>query len=59
MTIIERCNKFMCELGIPVTAFCRRIQISPQAYYAWRNGDLSLSDATVTRIENHISKYGF
>lgn len=59
MTLIERCNKFISELGTPVTVFCKKVQISVRTYYAWRNGELKLSDPTTARIDNYISKYGF
>lgn len=59
MTLIERTNKFLDELGVTVTAFARRVRLSPQAIYGWRGGRLVLSDASLKRIEDHLSKYGF
>ena len=59
MTLIERTNKFLDELGVTVAAFARRVRLSPQAIYGWRGGRLVLSDASLKRIEDHLSKYGF
>ncbi len=55
----ERCERFIAELGVSVTKFCERIQLSPGGYYAWRNGQLKLSDGTLERIDGYLKQYGF
>ena len=47
------------ELSIPVTAFCRKVNISASAYYAWHRGTIDLSAATLDRIDKYLKKYGF
>jgi len=59
MELINRCIRFLKTLGIPTTVFCRNVEISPTAYYSWKNGNLTLSDNTLERIKNFIEKYGF
>jgi len=59
MTLQERCKKFMDELGIPVTSFCRRIDLSLSGYYGWKTGEIKLSQATLERIDSYLKHYGF
>lgn len=59
MDLVTRCQRLIDVLGVSVTAFCRRINISPSAYYAWKNGNLRLSDDTLIRIENYLKTYNF
>ena len=59
MSIKERCAKFLSELGVAVTTFCRKVSISTGAYYRWQSGDLNLSAETESRIEQYLDKYGF
>lgn len=55
----DRIDNFLTELQVPVTKFCRRINISTQALYDWRKGKLNLSDSTLKRIDEYLAKYGF
>ena len=57
--LLARCEKFMAELGIRKTAFCSRIELSTNGYFAWRAGNLKLSDATLQRIDSYLQKYNF
>lgn len=59
MSLKERCKKMIDELSISVTGFCRKINISASAYYAWRRGAIELSTTTLNRIDNYLTKYGF
>ena len=59
MSLITRCQRFLEELGIPVTVFCKKAGLSTPSFYKWRNGELNLSDATLERIDGYLSKYGF
>ena len=54
----ERTHNFLSELGIPVIAFCRNVNISPTTYYDWQKGKM-LSEATIERISKYLSRYGF
>lgn len=57
--LIRRCENMMKELGIPLTAFCKNIELSPSAYYKLRHGDLNVSQETAQRIETFLDKYNF
>ena len=59
MTLVERCEKMINELGIPVTEFSRRVELAPSSYYRWRAGEIKLSEKTAARIEAWIKHYGF
>lgn len=59
MTLKERCAQMLRELGTPVTVFCRKVNISRSAYYAWQLDTLDLSNSTLERIDNYLTKYGF
>lgn len=56
MDIREQTRKLQSELGIPTTTLCRKLNISPSAYYRWQNGDLRLSAETENRISTYINK---
>lgn len=55
----ERIDNFLTELQVPVTKFCKRINLSTQSLYDWRKGKLNLSDSTLKRIDEYLTKYGF
>ena len=55
----ERCKRFLEEFCTPVTQFCKKVQISSSGYYAWRNGQLVLSEGTLERIDSYLKQYGF
>ena len=57
--LLTRCEKFMRELSVPITGFCKKVKLSTSAYYAWRSGRLRLSDATQQRIDSYLTKYNF
>lgn len=59
MSLQNRCKQMIIELGIPVTAFCRKVNISASAYYAWHRGTMDFSESTLARIEEYLSRYGF
>lgn len=49
MELLARCQKFMATLGVPVTAFCRSVNISPTAFYSWKNGTI----IPIDHVENY------
>ena len=59
MSLITRCQRFLEEFGIPVTVFCKKVELSTPSFYKWRNGELNLSDATLERIDTYLAKYNF
>lgn len=58
-TLKERCKKFMSELGVPVTNFCKNIGIATCTYYDCLRNKTHLSEERVKFIENYLIKYGF
>ena len=59
MNLIERCERFLSELSVPVTAFSAKVGLSAQSLYSWRKGKLDLSEASLKRIDNYLKKSGF
>lgn len=57
--VLARVSRFLDEMGTPVTKFCERVKIAGSTFYAWRAGQLALSDATLQRISDYIQKYNF
>lgn len=59
MNLVERCQRMFDELGVPVTSFCRKVNISPSYFYACKRGTMSFSKAVEKRINDYLVKYGF
>lgn len=59
MNLVERFEKFIIELGTPVTVMSKKLRLSPQSLYAWKKGKLKLSDSTLNRIDTYLKQYGF
>ena len=55
----ERVDRFLDALGLSKAAFCRKIKLDPSTLWKWRNGKLTLSEASLKRIEDFISSFGF
>lgn len=55
----QRCERFLLAFGTPVSRFCSMIHLSPAAYYKARRGELELSDATISRIDDFLTGHGF
>ena len=54
MTLQQQTHKTLQEVGIPITTFCKRMQISTAAYYRWLHNDLRLSAEKEKSIRNYI-----
>lgn len=59
MLLTERVSNFLTEMGVPMTVFAAKVKLSTRAIYAWRKGDLYLSDGARKRIDDYLTKYGF
>ena len=55
----DRVQKFLDEFEMPITVFCKKIEISPGYFYKWRVGQVNLSEEALNRISDYLSKYGF
>lgn len=56
MDLKERVKSFLNDTGATVTAFCKRIEISPTYYYKWINNDVEFSNQVVNRIEKFLNE---
>ena len=56
MNLQAQTHKALQEVGIPITTFCKRMQISTAAYYRWLHGDLKLSQKKESNIRKYITK---
>lgn len=52
----EKVKSFLIDTGATVTAFCKRIEISPTYYYKWINNDVEFSDQLISRINNFLNE---
>lgn len=52
----EKVKSFLNDTGATVTAFCKRIEISPTYYYKWINNDVEFSDQLISRISNFLNE---
>lgn len=59
MELIERLQKFLHEVGVPVTVVCHKINLSTRALYYWKNGQLNLSETVMQRLDGYLSQYGY
>lgn len=50
MDIKEKVKSFLNDTGATVTAFCKRIDISPTYYYKWINDNVKFSNEIIDRI---------
>lgn len=57
--IKERCEAMREELGIPVTKFCRNINLSPGSYHDWQRNKATFSQQRLEHIDEYLVKYGF
>lgn len=56
-TIKERTVSYLKESQIPVTVFCRAIDLSRTSLYQFLNGELRLKDTTLDRIDKYLQNW--
>lgn len=59
MTLQQRTRNFLNELELPVTRFCRKVELSRTPLMNWLNGDAQLSQSSIERIDAFLTRYGF
>ncbi len=52
----ERVKSFINDTGATVTAFCKKIEISPTYYYKWMNNNVEFSGQLICRINNFLNE---
>lgn len=55
----ERIKKYLEYTCIPVTKFCKRINVSTATIYRYLKDDLRLSLETEERIKIYLEQYNF
>ena len=56
MNLRERVKAFLTDTGGTVTAFCKKIEISPTYYYKWMNNYIEFSDRLLNRIKEYLDE---
>lgn len=56
--LIDRTQKFIDELDLPKTIFCRHIGITPQYLRMWMQGERKLSETKRNAIEQFLIRFG-
>lgn len=56
MSIAKQTHDTLQKVGIPITTFCKKMNLSTAAYYRWLHDDLRLSDAKENTIKNYIAR---
>lgn len=59
ITLKFRVKTFLDELGVPVTAFARRVGLSESSVRHWLGDHLELSKRNLDKIDAYLTKYGF
>lgn len=59
MSLVERLNKFLDEVGVPMTVVARKVELSPQAIYQWKSGALRLSEAAQSRLDEYLKSFNY
>ena len=52
----QRVKSFINDTGATVTAFCKKIEISPTYYYKWMNNNVEFSGQLICRINNFLNE---
>lgn len=52
----QRVKSFINDTGATVTAFCKKIEISPTYYYKWMNNNVEFSNQLISRINNFLNE---
>ena len=55
----QRVKNLIADLELPITVFCRKVQISQSAYYRWMDGTINFKEETEDRVRAVLDKYGF
>lgn len=53
MGLREKVKSFLRDTGGTVTAFCKKMEISPTYYYKWMKKEVEFSD----RLNNRIAEF--
>lgn len=59
MSLQERLNKFIKEVGVPITRIGREVDLSATSIYHWLSGDRILSAKSVEKIEKYLQRFDY
>lgn len=54
-----RLTNFMKELGVPTTAFAKRVDMSASTVTHWLRNEQKMSEKKMTIVDDYLKKYGF
>lgn len=57
--LINRCEKFFCEVELPVSVFCRKLSMSTSTFYRWRKGELDITQDRMREIDSFLRRYNY
>lgn len=55
----ERAAAFLSASGVPITKFCRRLDMATSTYYRWQSGILDLSESRLKSIDSYLNQFGY
>lgn len=55
----KRCQRFLTELEVPLTKFCKKFDICTQTYYRWLKGTQNIKEEKQKEIDEYLKKYNF
>lgn len=59
VTLAQRLDAFLLATGLPITRLCKKIELTPQSFYCWRNGSLNLKPETLQRIDKFLTQFNY
>ena len=57
--LMKRCEKFFSEVELPVSVFCRKLNMSSSTCYRWRKGELDITQDRMRAIDNFLARYNY
>lgn len=56
MDLKKRAKSFLEDTGATVTAFCKKIEVSPTYYYKWMKNKVEFSEKLTNRITEYLNE---
>ena len=56
MDLKKRTKSFLEDTGATVTAFCKKIEVSPTYYYKWMKNKVEFSEKLTNRITEYLNE---
>lgn len=59
LELINRCEKFIGDIGVRVDRFCENAGIGKSTFYRWKNGQIKISDKIKNSINEYLKKFNY